>query len=434
MDEKLLKEVRHLARKFRVCLYLMALACLVGVVVGLIGSVFAAALSAVTSFRQNNFWVLFFLPFAGVVIVALYRTAKLYKDPGTNRVVSSLNADGHIPGSMSVIIFASTLLTHLCGGSAGREGAALQMGGSLGSTIARLLKRDEKTTRILIMCGMSAAFAAVFGTPMAAAVFSLEVASVGVMQYSGLLPCVIAAVIAASIAGGMGISPESFALTEVPGLTLSGGIGIAILAILCAGISTLFVLVLHGTGKLYKRFFPSPYMRVFAGGCIIIVLTLLVGNTNYNGAGIGLIEEAVEGHSIFWGAFLLKMLFTALTLEAGFKGGEIVPSFCIGATFGSLFGVLVGTAFGLPSGFCAAIGMAAVFCGVTNCPMTTLLISFELFGFQGIPYFLLAVAAAYTFSGYRGLYGTQIIAHSKYGLRDIYRRVGDEDAADELEE
>lgn len=431
MGEEIVNRIRHIGRMMKMCLIEAALAVLVGVAVGLVGTAFAAALSAVTSFRSGNPWVIFFLPLSGLVIAALYRLAHLRRDPGTSRVIASLNEGGRLPGVMAGLILISTLLTHLCGGSAGRGGAALQMGGSLGSSIARRLALDDPTTRVLIMCGMSAAFAAVYGTPMAAAVFSLEVANVGIMQYSGLLPCAVAAVIAAAIAGAFGIVPDSFPLSSVPDLTLTGVLGIAVLAVLCAGVSTLFLMILHGTDQIFDRLFTNAYVRILAGGCIIVVLTLVVGSQDYSGAGTGLIAEAVNGTAVAPWAFLLKMIFTAVTLEAGFKGGEIFPSFCIGATFGSLFGTLIGAALGLPAGFCAAIGMGAVFCGVTNCPITTLLFCFELLGFEGIPYFLIAIAVSYTLSGRRSLYSTQIFTQSKYTLCRMRRLVGDEEAEDE---
>ena len=181
-------------------------------------------------------------------------------------------------------------------------------------------------------------------------------------------------------------------------------------------------MVLKATGSIYQKYLKNPYIRVFAGGCIIVLLTLISGTRDYNGAGIGLIERAIhEGNARPWD-FIVKMLFTAITLKAGFKGGEIVPSFCIGATFGCFFGHIAG----INPSFCAAIGMSAVFCGVTNCPLTTLLISFELFGFGGIPYFMIAIAVSYLMSGYKGLYSDQIIVYSKYSPRFINRHAGDE--------
>ena len=177
-----------------------------------------------------------------------------------------------------------------------------------------------------------------------------------------------------------------------------------------------FCVFLHKTEHLYKKYLKNRYVRIFVGGCAIVLLTLLVGNNDYNGAGMHTIEHAIEGH-VVPEAFLLKMLFTALTIGAGYKGGEIVPTFFVGATFGCLVGPFIG----LSPSFCAAIGMIALFCGVTNCPISTLLISFELFGYEGMPYYLLAVAFSYMLSGYFGLYSSQKIMYSKYKTDFINR-------------
>ena len=420
-------EGRHLFLKMKTCLYWVALSVAAGIIVGVYSSLFAYILKLATEAFAAHGWILYLLPFAGLIIVFLYRAAGTYNDRGTNLVIGSINSDMHVPGKMAVLIFISTILTHLTGGSAGREGAALQMGGSFGNVIARVLKRNERDTKVLIMCGMSAAFAAVFGTPMAAVVFSMEVISVGIMHYSALVPCVFASIIASRFAAGIGIDPEAFILSGAPALSAAGVVKVFILGALCAAVSAVFVVMLHKSGDIYRKCFKNPYVRVFAGGVFVILLTHITGTRDYNGAGIGLIERAIfEGETDSF-AFLLKMLFTAVTLGAGFKGGEIVPSFCVGAVFGCLFGHIAGFS---PS-FCAALGMAAVFCGVTNCPLTTLLVSFELFGFAGIPYFMIVISVSYMLSGYRGLYSDQIIVYSKYRPQFINRHVGD-DADDDL--
>lgn len=251
---------------------------------------------------------------------------------------------------------------------------------------------------------------------MAAAIFSMEMVSVGVMYYIALVPCVISSLVAHGIAVYFGVSNEFFPIGNIPHFGILNAVKISGLAVLCALVSILFCVVLHQTEHLYKKFFANPYIRAVVGGCIIIALTLLVGNRDYNGTGIGIIEQCLDG-TVRPEAFLLKIIFTALTLGAGYKGGEIVPSFFTGAAFGCLFGNLIGFS---PS-LCAAVGMCSVFCGVTNCPITSLLISFELFGYDGMPYFLLSVAFSYMLSGYFGLYKSQRIVYSKYKTRYINR-------------
>lgn len=389
-----------------------------GILIGSIGTLFYHAMAFVTNARLDHPWLIFLLPVGGLVIVGSYYLLHDQNDTGTNLVISAIQSGDHVPGRMAPLIFLSTLITHLFGGSAGREGAALQLGGSIGSKVGFLFRLDEKDKHVMIMCGMSAAFSSLFGTPLAAAIFSMEVVSVGIMHYSALVPCVIASLVAHGIATMAGAAPETFVIAQIPDFTVLSAIIISILAILCALVSILFCVTLHSAEHLYKKFFKNPFLRVFAGGCIVILLTLLVGDQTYNGAGMDFIERCMEEATVRPEAFLLKIIFTAATLCAGFKGGEIVPSFFAGAAFGCLFGSLTGFSPTL----CTAVGMISVFCGVTNCPITSLLISFELFGYTGVPYFLLSVAFSYMLSGYFGLYHSQKIIYSKFKTNYINRK------------
>ena len=381
----------------------------VGFVVGGFSTLFAFCLRKVTDFRTDNPQIIFLLPVAGVFIVFLYSLFKYKNDKGTNLVLSTIHAETELPFKMAPLIFISTIITHLFGGSAGREGAALQLGGSIGNQLGRWFKFDEKDKRIIIMCGMSAAFSAIFGTPVAAAIFSMEVVSVGVMYYAALVPCVFASLVASNVAMHMGIGPDVFNIVNAPQFHVLPGIKIIILALFCACLSVIFCIVLHSLGDLYRDKLKNPYIRIVFSSLIIIVLTLLLRTSDYMGAGVPVIEEAVRGN-VKPMAFIWKIIFTALTLEAGFKGGEIVPSFFVGAAFGCLFGQIAGIS---PS-LCAAVGMVSVFCGVTNCPITSMLIAFEIFGYEAVPYFLLAISVSYIMSGYYGLYHDQTIVYSKY--------------------
>ncbi|MDD6482562.1 MAG: chloride channel protein [Lachnospiraceae bacterium] len=409
MNEMMKHKINHNLHRAIVSVKWVIFAVIVGGIVGLCGTAFYFALSFVTVLRTQNAWLIFLLPAGGLAIVALYRLLHNENDTGTNLVLSAIHSNDELPLRMAPLIFVSTLITHLFGGSAGREGAALQMGGSIGNALGKLFRFDEKDKHVMIMCGMSAAFSALFGTPMAAAILPMEIVSVGVMYYIALVPCVISSLVAHGIAYSFGVSNELFTIGNIPAFRVMSAVKISVLAVLCALVSILFCVLLHQSEELYKRFFKNAYLRAFIGGCIIIVLTLLVGNQNYNGTGINIIEQCING-TVRPEAFLLKMIFTALTLGAGYKGGEIVPSFFTGAAFGCLFGNLLGFSPTL----CTAVGMTAVFCGVTNCPITSLLISFELFGYDGMPYFLLAIAFSYMLSGYFGLYRSQKIVYSKY--------------------
>ena len=392
------------------------LAIVTGSIIGVLSSAFGHALSMANSLRKENPWLLFGLPIAGLVIVFLYQ--KFGKDDGgTNQVFSAVRARDEVPASAAPLIFVSTVLTHLTGGSAGREGAAIQLGGSVANQMGRILKMDEEDTHVIVMCGMSAAFAALFGTPMAAAIFSLEVISVGVMYYTALMPCLLASLVAAGVAGALGIHAEHFFEGFVPDMTIVYGMKIGIVVLACSIVSILFCKVLKWTGKAYGKM-QNKYVRIVVAAALVIGLNLLLQTTDYMGAGTELIVKAVQfGNARTWD-FLWKLLLTALTMKAGFKGGEIVPSFCIGATLGCTMGQLLG----FEPRLCAACGMIAFFCAVTNCPITSMLIAFELFGFEGVSYYLIAVAVSYATSGYYGLYKDQTIVYSKYKAKYVNQK------------
>ena len=392
------------------------LAVITGGIIGVISSAFGHALSIATSIRKDMPWLLFALPLSGLLIIFLYK--KFGKDDGgTNQVFSTVRARDEVPATAAPLIFVSTVLTHLTGGSAGREGAAIQLGGSIANQLGRWFKMDEEDTHVIVMCGMSAAFAALFGTPMAAAVFSLEVISVGVMYYTALMPCLIASLIAAGVAGELGIHAEHFFEGFVPQMSIVTGLQIGIVVLVCTIVSILFCMVLKLVGKTYGKI-PNKYSRIVVAAGIIIVMNLLLQTTDYMGAGTELIVKAVQfGEARPWD-FFWKLVLTALTMKAGFKGGEIVPSFCIGATLGCAMGQLIG----FEPRLCAACGMIAFFCAVTNCPITSMLIAFELFGFEGVSYYLVAVAVSYATSGYYSLYKDQTIVYSKYKAKYVNQK------------
>lgn len=408
--------LRKLLKNLKVLIRWTFFSIITGLFVGAISTLFAFCLHEVTGFRTEHTWLILLLPVAGLLIVFLYQISQFKEDKGTNLVLTTLHAKTQIPFRMAPLIFVSTIITHLFGGSAGREGAALQLGGSLGQQLGKIFRFDEKDQRIVVMCGMSAAFSAIFGTPIAASVFSMEVASIGVMYYAALVPCVFSSLTASLFAVSMGIGPDVFTLAQIPEFQILPACKVIVLGLCCAVVSALFCISLHSAGDFYKKYLKNPYIRILVSSAIIILLTILLQTSDYMGAGVPVIERAMEG-IVSPSAFLLKILFTALTLAAGFKGGEIVPSFFIGATFGCLFGQLCGIS---PS-LCAAVGMMAVFCGVTNCPITSLLISFELFGYQAVPYFLIGVSVSYLMSGYYSLYHDQKIIYSKYKTEYINR-------------
>ena len=391
----------------------------IGGVVGLVGIAFHLALEWATEFRMEHPVILWLLPLGGLAIVLVYRLAGVEKDRGTNFILVAVRSNEPVTFRTAPLIFFSTVVTHLLGGSAGREGAALQLGGSIASSFGRTWELNEKETRIMTMCGMAAGFSALFGTPLTAVVFAMEVITVGVMHYSAIVPCTVAALVASSMSQAMVIAPTAFTIANIPErMHFELACGTVALGIASALVSILFCIVMEHTSHAYKKHIENPLVRVFAGGCMVIALTYLVGCRDYNGAGMDIIINALNGDAKAE-AFLLKILFTALTLGAGFKGGEIVPSFFIGATFGCV----VGSLLGMPTTFAASLCMAAVFCGVTNCPLASIILCIELFGFQGAGYYALCCGISYMLSGYYGLYSEQKIMYSKVQPEFINKNV-----------
>ncbi len=384
----------------------LAVGGLIGGIGGVIGSVFHIGVNYATQARLDHPWVLYLLPVLGVIIAGLYRVTKV-EGKDTNAVIESVHFGKNVPALLVPVIFISTVLTHLGGGSAGREGAALQIGGGIGHAAGRVLHLGEKDLPLATLCGMSAVFSALFGTPLTAAVFAMEVISVGVFYYAGLIPCLTAALVGYMVSLAMQVPPTRFQVLD-PGLDAWTMVLVILLAIGCAVVSILFCRGLQETGRMAAKLLPNPFVRAFVGGGLVIGLTLLVGSGDYNGAGMEVVARAIGGEAGGW-AWLLKLLFTAVTIGFGFKGGEVVPSFFVGACFGCVLGGFLG----LPAGFGAAIGLVAVFCGAVNCPIASVFLSIELFGTGDLLYFAMACAISYLLSGYCGLYSSQTILYSK---------------------
>ena len=378
-----------------------------GVAGGAVGTIFHVSVQWAAQLRLQQPWLIWLLPAGGLMIAAFYRVCRM-KNENTNTIIDSVHFGDRVPLMLVPCIYFATVITHLFGGSAGREGAALQIGGSLGCQIGQLFHLDEKDMRLATLCGMSAVFSALFGTPLTATVFALEVISVGVFYYSALVPCIVSALIAYGVSSLCGIAPTRFFLPVEPvqGLLLVKAAGLAIAASL---MSIVFCLTMHGTEHLLAKRIPNGFLRIALGGAAIIALTFLVGTGDYNGAGMGIITRAIEHGTAKPLAFLLKLVFTAITIGAGFKGGEVIPTFFIGATLGAVLGPLLG----MPAGFAAALGLVCLFCGAVNCPIASIVLSVELFGGGNLVYFALGCGIAYMLSGYFGLYSSQKILYSK---------------------
>lgn len=408
---KKMKETFYYARAFAVWVVFSAA---VGAVCGLVGGAFAITVEEVTHLRQHTPWLPWLMPAAGLVIAGLYKLLKLPLSIGTDEIIKTVQTQDDVSIRMAPAIFLSTVLTHLTGGSAGREGAALQLGGSIGVAMSRMAKPMNDNHRIFQLCGMAALFSALFGTPLAATVFVIEIIEIGRINDRALLPCLVSALTAKLVAVAIGAPAEVFPLAAelapVTWLTLlqAGCVGLC-----CGVVAILFCYAMHFSGRYLRKAIPNDFLRIAFGGATVALLAFGLGTTDYQGSGMQVILKALEGEALPW-AFALKILFTALTLGVGYKGGEIVPSFFVGATLGCVVAPLLG----LNAALGAGLGVIAMFCGVTNGALASMVLSVELFGTEYLPLFGIAVAVSYALSGQVSLYHTQKFSEPKMGHRD----------------
>lgn len=401
-------QFKHLKSYLKIFLGWCILGTIIGMIGGLLGAGFHHALHFVTHIRSEHTWIIFLLPVGGLLSVTIYRFFKMQSNKGTNEIIDA-TLDGHpVSPMVAPSIFLATAITHLFGGSAGREGAALQLGGSAASMLAKLFHLREENRKVLVMAGMSAVFAGLFGTPLTATLFCMEFESVGTIFSPALLPCFLAAFIASRISLLLGVHAETYMLTEAFEMTLTNCWQYLLLAVLVSVLGIAMCWVFHQSEHFAAHHLPNPFVRIAVGGAIITVLTLLVGDHWFNGAGMDMALKAVGGEAD-WYSFLMKMLFTAVTLSAGFKGGEIVPTFCIGATFGCVMGSLLG----LDAGMAAALGLVGLFCCATNSPFASMLLSIEMFGSTNLYLFAFVCVICFVLSGNSSLYSSQIIQFNK---------------------
>lgn len=388
----------------------LVLASIIGCVGGLLGTAFHYALHSVTHIRTQYPWLIYLLPIGGVLTILIYRILKLNENRGTNEIIDAILEGRPVKTRIAPAIFLSACITHLFGGSAGREGAALQLGGSSASLLAKLFRLNEDDRTILIMSGMSAVFSGLFGTPLTAALFAMEFESVGTIFSPAVLPCYFSAYIASLISGFFGVHAETAVIGSLQ-ISFTSFWQVSLLSLLVSLLSSFMCWLFHNIESLSTKVIPNHWIRITVGGALIAVATILVGDQRYNGAGMEMALSAVNG-SANWYDFMLKMLFTAVTLGAGFKGGEIVPTFCIGATFGCICGGLIG----LDPGISAALCLVGLFCCVTNSPIASIVLSIEMFGGENLHVFALVSVFCFVLSGDCGLFSSQIHPFIKSNL------------------
>lgn len=388
----------------------------VGILAGTASAIFLITLAWATNIRLENATLIFLLPVGGFIVGWLYYRFAGVSAQGNNLVIEEVNANkAQIPFRMAPLVLFGTVMTHLFGGSAGREGTAIQMGASLADTLRRALRLSPEDRRLMIMAGISGGFGSVFGTPVAGFVFGMEVQSVGRIRYEGIIPCLVAAYVGDIVTRLWGAAHSHY-----PHLVNLEIDPLLLLKVVIAGVafgltSILFVELTHGIKHLQASFVRYPPLRSFIGGLVIVGLALALGTNDYLGLSLPLIQQSVSGEGVATFAFLLKLVFTAITLGSGFLGGEVTPLFVIGSTLGYSLGVLLG----VDPAFLASIGFVVVFAGASNTPLACSLMGIELFGGGSPLYLILGCVIAYLASGHRGIYVTQLVGSPKFTGADI---------------
>lgn len=395
---------RHLAK------WIM-LGAIAGVLAGLSSAGFLWSLGLATQFRLDHPWMLWLLPLAGLAVGLAYHYIGHTASGGNNLILDEIHEPrAWVPKRMTPLVYLGTVITHLVGGSAGREGTALQMSGSLTDVTSRVLRLDPDDRRIMLIAALAGGFGAVFGVPFAGCVFGLEVQSVGRLRYDALVPALTASLIGDLVVRGLGV--HHTATPHLGSIDVTGALVAKVaLAGLAFGLTALvFTELTHGIKRIFAATVVWPPLRPFIGGSAIVGLTYLVGTRDYNGLSLPLITKSLTGGvGIIAFAFALKLLFTAITLGAGFQGGEVTPLFVIGATLGAVLGRVLG----VPVEILASVGFVAVFAGAANVPLACTVMGAELFGADGLVLFAVACVIAYVISSHRGIYGSQRLVTPK---------------------
>ncbi len=404
-----------------------------GVVVGSAVAGFLWSLDRVTDLRCAHPWLVWLLPVAGGFVGWLCATVGRPADAGNNLILDEIHEPGGgVPLRMAPLILVTTVVTHLFGGSAGREGTAVQIGGGLAGGLAKRLPwLSRGDVRTLLLAGMAAGFGGVFGTPVAGMVFALEVLAIGRMRYEAILPCLVASLTADWTCAAWGIAHTHYHIASL--VPAGAGSSLApldptLLAWAAAGglvfglTSRAFVASIHGVQLLFRRFVSIPILRPVIGGAIVVALVQLFGTHDYLGLGVTspdpdavtIVSAFEPGGAPAW-SWAAKILFTAITLGSGFKGGEVTPLFFVGATLGSALATLGG----VPVDFLASLGFVAVFAGAANTPLACIVMAVELFGGECIAYHAVACVVAYLVSGHAGIYHAQRIDTPKRRRREL---------------
>jgi H+/Cl- antiporter ClcA len=391
---------------------------LTGILSGLASALFLFLLEWATSYRENNYWIISLLPVGGLMIGLLYYYYGKEAVKGNNLILEEYdNPKKTIPFIMAPLVLAGTIITHLFGGSAGREGTAVQMGGALSDQFTHLFKLQPEERKTILIIGISAGFASIFGTPLAGALFALEVLYFSKIRINSIVPSFMTAYIAYYTVELLPVKHTHYSIPFVPELTAMNLFWIVPAGIAFGLAAMLFSRTTHFWGRLFSKYIPYSPLRPFAGGVILAIVIFSCHTTKFIGLGIPAIVDSFQNQSDNFD-FLLKILFTGFTLGAGFKGGEVTPLFFVGATLGSALSGLIP----LPVALLAGMGFVAVFSGATHTPVACSIMGMELFGVDCGIYVALACLMAYFCSGSVGIYRSQIVKGPKHIVYQKIRR------------
>ena len=396
------------SKKFPVLLYIIKWFVLCGLLASLVGSAsagFLISLDWATSFRENHTYILFFLPLGGLFIGLLYHYFGKKVESGNNLIIDYINGSNQkIPLKMGFLVYFGTIVTHLLGGSAGREGTALQMAGAIAQQLIKPFRLNKSDKRTLIIAAVAAGFGAVFGTPLAGAVFALEFFVIGKIRYEAIFPAFISAILADFITKSWQVNHTLYAIESIPEVSIETIIYSIVGGVIFGLCAALFSKLISFSSRLFKSKITYAPLRPIVGGIIIVVCVWAMGSTKYIGLGIPFIELSFKTQASVYD-FILKIAFTVITLSTGFKGGEVTPLFFIGATLGSALSLFVP----LPVALMAGMGFVAVFAGATNTPLACIIMGLELFGEKSGVYIAIACVASYLISGHNSVYNSQTI-------------------------